>query len=313
MTIQLFSIIVPAKNEQDYIDRCLESIYSCGYDQDKFEVIVVDNGSKDNTVALVSKYPCKIFECPELKTISSVRNFGAKQSVGEILCFMDADCTVEHHWLQNAEKYVHHSEIVCYGATPGIPDDATWIERNWYLIRKKEDGVVSVTWRESTNMFVKRRAFDAVEGFDENLITCEDADISYRLRKYGLLVSDSDIRVIHHREPKTLLEFYNKELWRGISNFKGFLRHGIRIEEIPSLAFPLVYLALIIVSLCLIFFIDFVLGCAFAILWQIAFVVIIITKFPFARTFKNGVCLLLLFNVYLLSRGVAMIKSVVCK
>ena len=88
----LISVIIPALNEERYIENCLKSIM-----QQKFlnvEVIVVANGCNDKTAEIAKKYTNKVIET-EKKGVSYARNLGAKISNGEILVFVDADCILE--------------------------------------------------------------------------------------------------------------------------------------------------------------------------------------------------------------------------
>src|SRR5690554_8159777 len=70
------SLIIPVKNEGCYIRNCLDSIFDVHYPKDRMEVILVDNGSEDNTIELASQYPVRIISAPGLR-IGAVRNRGA--------------------------------------------------------------------------------------------------------------------------------------------------------------------------------------------------------------------------------------------
>ncbi len=131
-----FSIIIPAKNEEKNIQNCLQSIAAIDYPADKFEVLLIDNGSTDKTVAVAESWGAKVFLKPEL-TISGLRNFGAQQSKGKILAFLDADCTVDKNWLNAASVYLEDTAVVSFGSPAVIPLNATWVQKAWFNIRKK--------------------------------------------------------------------------------------------------------------------------------------------------------------------------------
>lgn len=232
-----FSIIIPAKNEEANIGRCLDSINVVEWPKDQYEVIVVDNGSSDRTVEIAREKGAKVFVSPEL-TISGLRNLGVGQGTGLILAFLDADCTVSRSWLRTAAPYLHRDDIACFGSPPIVPDDATWVQKAWFVVRRKSVEAAETAWLESMNMFVRRDAFIACSGFDESLTTCEDYDISLRLKVYGSIVADSTIVAVHHGEAATVSSFFRKELWRGKSNFAGLAQHGISLAELPSLMAP---------------------------------------------------------------------------
>jgi len=109
------------------------------------------------------------------------------------------------------------------------------------LVRQKEKQVQDVDWLESMNLFIRKENFLVFGGFDETLVTCEDVDFSYRVKKHGRIVSDKGIKAIHLGEASTIKEFIKKEIWRGRSNLKGIFNHGLVLNEIPSLSIPLYF------------------------------------------------------------------------
>ena len=245
------SVIIPAKNEADYLARCLNSLAKLDFPEGQFEVIVVDNGSTDLTPTIAGNFSCIFVSVPEAKTIAAVRNRGAAVATGDILVFLDADCTVSPDWLQQAKRYFSREDIACFGSSPVIPENPTWVEATWFLVRKSRQPVFERDWQESTNMFVPRTTFEKVGGFNEELATCEDVDLSYRLLEHGKILSDSRIIAVHHRDPKTITTFFAKERWRGRSNYQGVLLHGVKIAELPSLLLPLYVTGLLVFSLLL--------------------------------------------------------------
>lgn len=248
-----FSIIIPAKNEEANIGRCLDSILNVAWDLSLCEIFVVDNGSTDGTVEIAKTKGANVFVQPEL-TISGLRNFGAAQASGEILAFLDADCTVDGQWLKSASRYLNQTDgVAAFGSPVVVPEKATWVQKAWFNVRGKPNCVTDVDWLESANLFVKRKAFCAVNGFNETLVTCEDYDLTQRLKEVGRLVSDYTVRAIHHREPATIAEFIRKEIWRGKSNYSGLLKRKVDFAEIPSLVLPIIYsclLLLVFISAC---------------------------------------------------------------
>lgn len=309
-----FSVIIPAKNEEANIARCLDSLRRMEYDDSRYEVIVVDNGSSDKTVEIARQKGATVHVQPEL-TISGLRNFGAKQAAGEILAFLDADCAVSPDWLRTASRYLGvNDEIVAFGSPVIIPEAGTWVQKAWFKVRGRSEQTVSVDWLESANLFVKRGAFAAVNGFDESLITCEDYDLTQRLRDCGNLMHDPRVIAIHYREPATLIEFVKKELWRGKSNYKGILKRKIDRSEIPSLVFPVIYALLCIASLstiviCIlngskhnVLFMTFLI-----LLWQIP-IMFISWKKARNSNIVTVLQLLILFNAYFFARGFTVLQ-----
>jgi len=304
-----FSIIIPAKNEEAYIGRCLDSILHTDYPRDRFEVLVVDNGSSDRTALIAAAKGASVFSAPE-ETIAGLRNFGVRRALGQILVFLDADCSVSSTWLDEAARYLTAHSIACFGAPPGIPEQATWVQKAWYQVRRNPREIMEVEWLESMNMFVRRDAFESVDGFDERLITCEDYDLCLRLKSLGKIVADGRISAIHHGEAATLTQFFHKERWRGTSNLRGVLYHGLQWRELPSLALPAIYCglglwvaaALIMLGIGPASLNPDILLYSFA-AWQVPLVFYALWKSRGVPGVALGVQLFALLNLYFCARG----------
>ncbi|TKB07422.1 glycosyltransferase family 2 protein [Desulforhopalus sp. IMCC35007] len=308
-TVLDFSVIIPAKNEERCISACLQSIFSNSYPKDRYEVIVVDNGSDDRTVSLAESNGAQVVRIPQV-TIAALRNHGARFAQGRVLVFIDADCTVAEDWLEQASRYLERKDIALFGSPPGIPENSTWVQRTWFLVRGKRDADVRyVTWLESMNMFIPHHLFLKVGGFNEDLITCEDVDISYRLFEHGKIISDINIKAVHHGEARTLKEFFKKERWRGKSNYNGSMAHGIKLRELPSLILPLYYLMMPLLAVTL-----WTIGWGWylfllsGLLWQLPICLLVILKLRSSISIADIGRLWLLYNVYYSSRSLAIFK-----
>ena len=155
-------------------------------------------------------------------------------------------------------------------------------------------------------MFTRKEIFEKAGRFNEELITCEDVDLSYRLGKLGKIISDFRIRTVHHRDPKTLKDFFNKERWRGKSNYQGVFQHGLRFDELPSLTMPIYYLLMFLFIIVLLIYGEVKYFFAAFILWQLPLLALTYLKYikkhlSLLIFFK----LLLLYNVYFFARGIA--------
>ena len=309
-----FSIIIPAKNEEHNIGRCLDSINAMDFDRECFEILLIDNGSSDRTAEIAADRGARVFIQPDV-TISQLRNFGSSQSTGRILAFLDADCTVAENWLKEAARYLDDTAMACFGSPPVVPADATWVQQAWFQVRRKKQQVEEVAWLESMNMFVRRDHFLEVGGFNEDLITCEDYDLSLRLQKYGPIIADQRLLAVHHGEAATLGHFFRKERWRGTSNLQGLRSHGFVWGELPSLLLPLCYLALTLLvavgslTSLVIPTTTMLSGLLLVVLlWQGPLLLLALLKSGWSVGPIQWSRLWLLFNVYYLARGGAMLS-----
>ena len=311
-----FSIIIPAKNEEHNIKNCLESIFAVDYNPAQYEVIVVDNGSTDQTVAMAKELGARTFIQPDL-TISGLRNYGSAAAKGKVLVFLDADCTAKTDWLTEAARYLEASDVACFGSPPIVPDAATWVQKAWYAVRKRNNQVETVEWLESMNMFIPKQQFDQVHGFNEDLVTCEDYDLSVRLKPFGRILSDVRIVAVHHGEAANIKHFFWKEYWRATSNVARFKSRDFNLRELPSILIPPFYLflaCLFVLYLMLFGLFDArTINTGWLILlavWQLPIVLLSAWKIRYAWNTKIASQLLILLNVYFLARGLSFLLEI---
>lgn len=208
------SFILPAFNEEKYIENTIKSIRE-GSLRFPYEVVVVDHDSTDATALLAERQFAKVAKFIG-GTISSVRNFGVKNSVGEILIFLDSDVTLTPQWFQNIEKAIEDlrkNPNIITGSHCGSPENGTWLDRFWYESYGDEENVTNLG---TGHMIITRKLFDQIGGFDESLLTGEDYNICMRaIKGGGQIVNNTDLRAIHHGYPQSLLGFVRREIWHG--------------------------------------------------------------------------------------------------
>jgi glycosyltransferase involved in cell wall biosynthesis len=178
------SVIIPTLNEEGYIENCLKALKAQDY-KGKFEIIVADGKSKDNTVKIAKKYADKVVVVDK-KGVAVGRNVGARVARGEIFIFMDADTVAAFNLITEIVKGFEKGVV---GATcPVVPLSANMSEFLLYWFYNQFMKATLHTKKpQVAGMFCayRREAFEKVNGFDENIVTCEDYDLSERISKFG--------------------------------------------------------------------------------------------------------------------------------
>lgn len=235
------SVVIPTLNEAGFIGNCIRSIRNAA-GANGVEIIVVDNGSRDDTAAIAQNEGATAIVVSGA-TIAKQRNLGAARAAGDLLAFVDADCTVSPGWLQAGIEQFRDTSVVSAGASPNPPPDAdSWVEQAWCFVKRQPNEQPRIVpWIASCNLWVRKSTFEQCGGFDESLETCEDSDLGYRLSDLGRVVSDPAIAIVHHREPKTLRQLYRKELWHGKNSFDGLRQGRFTPSELPSLVAPVLF------------------------------------------------------------------------
>ncbi len=178
------SIIIPALNEEDYIEKTLKSIKDSDY-QD-YEIIVVANGCTDNTVEK-SKLADKILVLKE-KGVSLARNKGVEIAKGKVFVFLDADILVKKNTLSEIASLPIPVIGTCY-ASPNVNN---WKANFFQWIKN------SFAWIGWSNgiIIASKEVFEFMHGFDESLDKGEDglfirvAKKKYPYKTIGHVIND---------------------------------------------------------------------------------------------------------------------------
>ena len=231
------SFIVPVRNDAVRLRRCLDTIRA-NVAAAPAEIIVVDNGSVDDSAAVARDAGARVLVMPEVR-VSVLRNAGARAATADLLAFVDADHELAPGWRQAASAIFTDDTVGAAGAQYHAPADGTWVQGMYDGFRRRLSGHQPVGWLPSGNLVVRRSAFESIQGFDESLVTCEDVDFCQRLRAKGWqLLEAEELRSVHHGDPATLGALFRGELWRGQDNFRVSVRAFGGLRDLPSIAFP---------------------------------------------------------------------------
>lgn len=158
----LISIIIPAHNEQNYIQKTLESIKNSSFKD--YEIIVLCDKCTDKTKEIAKKFTKKVFEV-NFQTPGQVRNLGAKFAKGKILVFNDADTIISKNYLEEIKKAV--DKEADYGSAKWIGETGHWFGRYWAWGNNRTNKKYKTI---AGNSFVTKKAFEKVKGFNKKLI-----------------------------------------------------------------------------------------------------------------------------------------------
>ncbi len=193
------SVVIPNYNGSKTIGKCLEAALSSKYNC--FEVIVVDDASSDNSAAIISAFPCRLIRLEKHAGASRARNIGARESIGDVIFFIDADCLAAKDTLSLVHKAITgQKDIVIGGSYTPLPYDGNFfsvfqsIFINYFELKQKEPDYIA-----SHCMAIEKKIFEKSSGFPEQFLPIiEDVEFSHRLRRHGFkLCMDSDILVRH--------------------------------------------------------------------------------------------------------------------
>lgn len=173
----LISVIIPAHNEKDYIEKTLLSIINSSYKN--YELIVVCDACSDNTEEISKKYTDKVYNV-NFKNIAETRNFGVSKANGEVFVFSDADTICSENYLFSIVNVIT-SGFDC-GCSRIVSETGT-LKGKFMIWRFNHYNRTGKTF--GGNCFVTKDSFNKVNGFDVNMTKGEDTDLGDRLLESG--------------------------------------------------------------------------------------------------------------------------------
>jgi glucosyl-dolichyl phosphate glucuronosyltransferase len=251
------SVIICTYNREDYIGESMQSLVLQDFSRDDYEVLVVNNNSKDDTEKIcrqfIDTHPgFHFYYFNESEQGSTpARNTGARHARGELLIFMDDDAVAEKEFLKNAWKfYSSNPEIKGFGGRiipRYIPKEPAWMSKYVSSLVGNFDYAGEVVefapnrYPLESNMAVTRKVFEEVNGFSRALpgvkgtlrVGGEGKDFYFRVKEKGYKIFYVPGMIVHHVvEVNKLDKEYMRRVASGIGRGERF-----RIEADGKLAF----------------------------------------------------------------------------
>jgi len=195
------SVIVPVRNEAQFIERTLSQLVSQNHDPERFEILVIDGQSTDGTPDLVAEFAkrcqnVRLYTNPR-RLGSAARNIGIKNAKGDVVVIVDGHCELDDQYLSRLADAFNRSGADCIGRPqPMDVAGATLLQRaiaaarsSWLghhpdsFIYSCEEGFVPA---ESVAVAYRRSVFEQVGCFDERFDACEDVELNHRIDRAGL-------------------------------------------------------------------------------------------------------------------------------
>jgi glycosyltransferase involved in cell wall biosynthesis len=202
-TPKLVSVVIPCYNQAHFLDQAIQSSLDQAYSQ--FEIIIIDDGSNDNTAEVASRYPSVRYVHQKNAGLSSARNAGLRHCRGDLIVFLDADDRLLPHALQTgAHEIQRHPECAFVSGQCRLIDSAgaalhtpvqELVERDHYLRLLRGGNYI---WCPATVLY-QREIFDFVEGFNPALNPAADYDLYLRITR-DFSVSAHDTVVAEYRQ-----------------------------------------------------------------------------------------------------------------
>ncbi|KQX69339.1 hypothetical protein ASD06_16505 [Angustibacter sp. Root456] len=231
------AVVIPVRNGGALFAEQLESL--CRQDfTGTFEVVVADNGSTDDTGALVERFASRLavrlVDASQRSGPAHARNVGAAATDAQWIAYCDADDVADPSWLRLLFGARHRGDLVAGQLEARCLNDPDVLQARGFheVATRLPDGPARfLSYAASANLLIRREALGRIGGWDEDLRYCEDVDLCWRAQLAGLSLVYEPEAVMHYRFRGTAWDMF-----RQISNYASrepslfvrYRRHGAR-------------------------------------------------------------------------------------
>jgi len=240
----MISVIIPAYNAEKLIRRCLDSLTHQSVDSDRYEVIVVDDGSTDATTEIVASHPAVRLLRQANAGPAAARNHGVREARGEIILLTDSDCRLTPTWIEamtapfqsDADVVGVKGRYLTVQAAPAARFVQLEYEHKYDKLKRHE----TIDFIDTYSAGFKREVFLEMGGYDEDFpVACaEDVELSYRMSKRGYRMVYKPEAIVYHMHPETFRDYLKKKFkfarWRMLAVRKNPSK-AIRDSHTPQL------------------------------------------------------------------------------
>lgn len=230
------SVIVPAYNAADTLAACLDSLLHQSLPRERYEILVVNDGSLDRTAEVAEAYAAAGVRLisQQNQGAGGARNTGVAHAVGSLLLFTDSDCAPHPAWAETLVAAFDDPEVV------GVK--GTYLTRQRSLVARfvqaeYEDrydrmrGLERINFVDTSSAAYRRQVFVENEGFDLSLRFNEDQEFGFRLAEKGYKLVFAPGAHVYHRHDRDSLEYFERKFNIGVWKARIMQRHPERIAS----------------------------------------------------------------------------------
>lgn len=193
------SVVITSFDRRELLRQCLEALFAQQLTHGSFEVVVVDNGSRDGTAEMLTEI-AQAARCGFLAArveanlgIATARNLGVQLARGRLIAFTDSDCLATPTWLQACVESMGDGVGIVQGCTAPEPSKTPSLFSH-YIVTDHLDGSYS-----TSNICYRRRAIVEVGGFDPSCDYWEDTDLGWRVLGLGWAAEFAAEAMVYHQ------------------------------------------------------------------------------------------------------------------
>ncbi|GAB0147530.1 hypothetical protein McPS_02700 [Marichromatium sp. PS1] len=224
------SVVVPAYQAEATLGRCLDALLAQHTAADDYEVILVDDGSRDRTAEIARRYPLRYVHQANAGP-AAARNHGARLARGELLLFTDSDCVPAPDWIERMRAPFADPEVMAVKGAyrsdqPQLVARFVQLEFEQRFARLRRRARIDMV--DTYSAGYRRAVFVALGGFDPRFPKAdnEDTELSYRMAARGMrMVFAPDAVVSHFGHPDSVWRYARLKFSRGYWRMVVYKRH----------------------------------------------------------------------------------------
>ncbi|OQX51231.1 hypothetical protein B5M47_01600 [candidate division CPR3 bacterium 4484_211] len=222
MKLPFISVIMPVYNDQEKVQGALDSLLALDYPKEKYEIVIVDNNSTDNSYNVIQEFAknhkrIKLLVEDKIQSSYAARNKGIKAARGKVLAFIDSDEQACAEWLRKGMACMTQSNADLIGGRVVIPKEENEAIYAKYdrLVSFNQKKYVRDGWSGAGNLFVHKKVFADIGLFNSRLISGGDYEFSKRAVSAGYKLVYCKDAITYHPPRKTFQQHKNKALRLG--------------------------------------------------------------------------------------------------
>lgn len=235
------SVIVPVKDQPAELQECLDSLRALDYPRDRLEVIVIDDGSRERVSEQVHDPQAAILRLEESRGPAAARNLGVQNAHGEVMAFLDADCTANVDWLRSLLPFLEIERIGGVGGFVASYFDAGQLDRYEAVASSLNMGRRLLFQNEASanfyvptcNFMVRREVFCQIGGFNDTLRVGEDVDFCWRMRSQDCDLLYLPFGAVAHKHRNQLSRMLKRRFTYGTSEAVLASLHPAKKKRFP--------------------------------------------------------------------------------
>ena len=194
------SVIIPVYNDNTGLKKLLPSLMQQSYPQDKYEVIVVDNGSNQDVAEIIKDFTVKLLTENGIQSSYAARNKGIQHARGEVFVFIDSDCRAADDWLYEGIKKMHEAggDLVGGNVVFSFSDKKASAEYYDAIYHFQFEDMIKRGTCGGGNTFVKKSVFDSIGMFPQNIKSGGDVFFTKKATVSGFKLVYAPEAIVYH-------------------------------------------------------------------------------------------------------------------